>query len=200
MICKDHGHIWQTFTHGGKPTAVTFRCNREGCKKEYKKVLHGAELEEYENWHKKKWEKSGEMHRLWHDFLRISLADENDAFGPDKWKCEGYEMMGLMEDFAERNPDAHCIGIDDSCHASSDMLLVPHYQDNMLWGTSVVVATQCDGQKPTKFFLYPGHTKALIKALLEIMSHYRGNDFQLYEKPMPVAPPGPFEEQKDEST
>lgn len=131
------------------------------------------------------------IHKVFHEFckkfykykrVRITgLLKKHKVFGNSKyhnvrdgWKYAGYKLMQEVEKFAEKYPkDIEVVNIDDSCHASSSLVLIHHIpttgpDKGKNWGTTAIVVTQCDGQPPCEFFMYPGHQKSFISALRKV--------------------------------
>jgi len=105
---------------------------------------------------------SGDMHKLYHKYCReVGRLKESDR--------TGYEFMEWMQCFSKRNPAVLRVGVDDDCHAGSDVYLIPHESRYELWGVTVLYIPQCTGEKPIRFFLYPNHLRAMMKAL-EVMA------------------------------
>jgi hypothetical protein len=103
-------------------------------------------------------------HRAHDDFLKRFRFYVNGSWG--SFKYEGAELLDKVHDWAAKWPlDVALCGIDDSWHSSSDVVLILHRKGTRLWGTTCYVLTQCDGQKPVEFFLYPGHAHGLMEAL-----------------------------------
>ena len=102
------------------------------------------------------------IHTTYHDFTK-HFKDNN------KFKYNGWDMMVKLEKWAQHFPkDVALCRIDDSFHASSTLGLISHKDSGEYWGTTVVVVTQCDGQNPCEFFLYPENARELIKGLAKV--------------------------------
>lgn len=85
------------------------------------------------------------------------------------WKYEGYELMERIGRWAKKYPkDVFVCGIDDTVFTSSDIVFILHRIKRKLWGTSVVVITQCDNLPPKEFFMYPGHRAGIQMALAQM--------------------------------
>jgi hypothetical protein len=119
------------------------------------RILFGSSLDKSEN-----------VHWLWHKFLR-QMQDEKDRW---KWTPDaGYDFMLKVERFAERYSKegiriAHC---DDSHFTNSDLVVVQHKTPKEWMGLSVVMLSQCSGQPPAEFFLYPEDVDGLLDVLRE---------------------------------
>lgn len=107
-----------------------------------------------------------EMHKLgW--LYQKQFLDKKQEF-----KLKGYPLMQKLERFATAHPEVILLRCDDSWHAGSSIMLIPHETKTEYWGTTVVVAPQCKG-KPEEIFLYPSHATAFHKALTTIVNKQR---------------------------
>jgi hypothetical protein len=77
----------------------------------------------------------------------------------------GYGLMGQIDKFIAKNPQIIECHVDDDYHAGSSIYLIPHEDQYKLWGVSCMYVPQCTGEKPIRFFLYPGHLNGLIEGL-----------------------------------
>jgi len=138
-----------------------------------------------EIWARKKADLSDEVesqrqNRVCHEFDRTFRVLENRpvTIGGKKvkslvdtgWKYEGYEFMSRVRKWAKKYPnDVYICGIDDAHFASSDIVFILHRPSpKRIWGTTVIVITQCDGKPPKEFFMYPGHASGILETLQEI--------------------------------
>lgn len=104
-------------------------------------------------------------HRANDDFNR-TFRGKQDKAGPLEWLYQGADLQDRIHDWAEKWPqDVAICGIDDSHFTSSDVVFILHRKGKKLWGTTVYVITQCDGQPPMEFFMYPGHARWMERAL-----------------------------------
>jgi len=118
----------------------------------------------HKQWIKDMGKRSDAMHRVSHIFQRKFFEK-----GTGAWKWTGYSLMCKMEKWAKKYPeDVFCAGIDDSHFCGSDIYFILHRDGKMNWGTSVVVITQCDGQPPCQYFMYPGHLTGILDVLKKI--------------------------------
>jgi hypothetical protein len=89
-----------------------------------------------------------------------------------EWKYKAYDLMTRVRKWAKKYPkDVMVCRIDDSYNASSDLVFILHRIGRRLWGTSCYTITQCDGQPPNEWFMYPSHREGIQKALA-IMAKY----------------------------
>jgi hypothetical protein len=100
------------------------------------------------------------IHRIFHDFQR--KFDSRSAGGEE---YSGYPMMKAVGKWAKKHPSVVIVGCDDDYHAGSDLVLIPHEDKYQLWGVTVLYIPQCTGEKPIRFFLYPGHLQWLLEGL-----------------------------------
>lgn len=124
----------------------------------------------YRSFQAMKNEKRPKMHRVNDDFFRRFRVKGGG------WKWSGPELMDHVTKWAKKYPrDVHIAGIDDTFFAGSYLVLVLHRVGNRLWGTTVYVLTQCDGEPPKEFFMYPGHALCLRRAL-QVLEGYKPYD------------------------
>lgn len=92
------------------------------------------------------------------------------------WRWKGYELMKRVEKYVKTHPEILVAGVDDDYFASSDLVLIPHNDEetNRYFGTSVLYVPQCTGEDPVRFFLYPDHARNLVDALETLSKTYRG--------------------------
>lgn len=153
--------VWN-LRHGVKPSffficKCGWRLDRKATPKETAAVL--KEAREFLH-------NSREMHRLGRLYQKQFLDDHQE------FKLTGYPLMQKLERFAMAHPEVTLLRCDDSWHAGSSIMLIPHETKTEYWGTTVVVAPQCKG-KPEEIFLYPIHAMALHKALTTIVNKQR---------------------------
>ena len=141
-------------------------------------------------------EHGNRIHAVWHKFSNfIANAYGKDLYGP--WQVNkiknketgkthtmryrsfneyelstrlvGYEVMCRVKKWVNRYcPEIRMVHCDDSCHAGSDILLIPHPEH----GITVIFIPQCTGIQ-NQFFLYEGHYKMLMKELKEMGKIYK---------------------------
>jgi len=142
---------------------VTFRCS---CGETKTRRPTKAEI----RWLKDEWAESSRIHRVWHNFVRRFREKESGA-----WKyTDNADLQERVEKWAERYPkDVRIVGCDDSYFSTSLLVLVEHQTAKSYMGTTVVFLSQCSGDPPAEFFLYPGHTQALLEALKDVRSKAR---------------------------
>lgn len=152
------------------PLTLGERCDKCGDRQD-----RAATAKERLKYHKYRLEcdrHSKAIHKLWHKFMDEFIDFDQPI--EKRWKYRGYDMMERVAKFAKKHPEVKITGCDDSYHAGSDIVLVPHIDSlakdkrDRYWGTTVIVIPQCDGQYPCEFFLYPGHKKDLLKALRDL--------------------------------
>ena len=102
------------------------------------------------------------IHGVWYKFVEKFMTP-NGGF-----KYNGYDFMKCIERFVKKVPEIEILRCDDSAQASSYLVLIPHQTKAEFHGTTVVYIPQCTSEPPTSFFLYPNHTKNLIKKLQKI--------------------------------
>jgi len=79
----------------------------------------------------------------------------------------GYDAMCRAEKYASKHKEIIVVGCDDAVFASSDIVLVPHEDNDGYWGTTVLFIPQCTTDKG-QFFLYPNHLNNLLEVLQKI--------------------------------
>ena len=181
-----HKHRWAVMSHRG--AYVTKRCNIKGCDiimPEQK--MTPSELRKHKIEQSKLRERSNQIHKIFWDFGRtfykfkkVEVSKELRQKYPtmytskyqdvrDGWKWKSYDLMQRIEKWAEKYPkDVQVCRIDDSFFASSSLVMITHRVGNKIFGTSIVVVTQCDGQPPCEFFVYPSHREGIQEALAKI--------------------------------
>lgn len=163
--CPDGNHDWRRAWVRGLDVLgeVCDRCcaSRERTMTPAERKYHD---ERYGDTFCNKSSKEHNIHWLWHKFLRLMKDDK----GQWKWTPEtAYKVMQKAERFARKHAkDGICIvGCDDSHFTGSDLVIVHHKDQDKWMGLSVVVLSQCSGQPPAEFFLYPNHVDSLMAAL-----------------------------------
>jgi len=130
---------------------VTLSCD---CGEEKERPATKAETKKFKADFKKHKQECNQMHKVWHNFSKNFY---NDKY---QFKWSSYEMMCKVGKWAKKYPkDVFTLDIDDGCHTGSDIVFILHRINNRLWGVSVVVITQSDGQMPNHYFMYPSHLK-----------------------------------------
>jgi hypothetical protein len=164
--CKKHVWKWQSRTN----TEETQRCAKCGKFRTVKlskqrQAAHRREMKEMMNP-----KPEHDLHRVYHRFTHL-FGD--GMFKP--WVDTGYELMQKVQRWAKNYPDdVHIVGCDDDYHCGADLVLIEHKpkkpkKGKYEWfGVTVVYIPQCSGEKPIRFFLYPGHQIELEKKLKEI--------------------------------
>jgi hypothetical protein len=119
--------------------------------------------------------KKDNIHTLFHKMLH--------QFGDGKlgFKESGFDLMCALDKFVAKNKEIIDCGVDDDYHTSSNLYLIPHEDDYQLWGVTCLYVPQCTGEKPIRFFLYPGHLKGLIEGLQEMAKRCRLHGNRLLE-------------------
>lgn len=151
--CK---HKWWSPSVCG--TELTFRC--KNCSEEHTREMTKAENSEWKRYLKHSDVQTNKMHKLGHAVRKVI---ENNP-GP-----LAYEKPLSTKQFK----DVIVVGVDDDYHASSDLLLIPHENDEQYWGTTVWYMPQCTGEAPIAFFLYEGHAKQLYTELGKILVRHK---------------------------
>jgi len=159
---KEHKHRWKLVYTVGFDT-IGFECF---CKEKMERKATPAEEKRIRADHARREKESARMHKVNWDF------DQN--FKDEKgWKYKSYDLMTRVRKWAQKWPkDVIVCRIDDSVNANSDIVFVLHRIGQRLWGTTCYTITQCDGQPPNEWFMYPGHRAGIQKAL-EVMAGYK---------------------------
>lgn len=100
-----------------------------------------------------------QIHSIWHSYLKLQEKNKDKI---------GYDYIKIVEKWAKKYPSVQIVTCDDSCHATSRLVLIPHEIEDEYWGTSVVYMPQCTEEKSIDFFLYPHHCSDLLKHLNDI--------------------------------
>lgn len=188
-VIKKHRHHWKWASRRGD--FIEFRCNRDGCdarKPERKMTPH--EIKRFKAQDAKSQAERDQMHSVGWDFQKTFYKYKRVEVNPelrkkfpkmykskyqdvrDGWKWTSYTLMTRVREWAKKYPeDVIVCRIDDSFFASSDLVFILHRVKRRLWGTTVVVIPQCDGQPPCEYFMYPSHREGIQKAL-EKMSKF----------------------------
>lgn len=137
----------------------SFSCK---CGEKYERDTTKSEQQKAARDYKKRVALSDKANKVWREFVK-KFRDGG------AWNWEGAELQSRVEQWAEKYPDDVMVhGIDDSHFCSSDIVFVLHRVKKRLWGTTCVVITQCDGQPPCEFFMYPGHRFGIQNALVKM--------------------------------
>jgi len=158
----EHKHRWEvTYSIGIVTLGLECPCGekmeRPATKAESRKLKADQDYREAE---------SAQMHKANWDFDK-NFKDEKG------WKYKSYDLMTRVRKWAKEWPkDVIVCRIDDSHNANSDLVFVLHRVGRRLWGTTCYTITQCDGQPPNEWFMYPGHRAGIQKAL-QVMAGFR---------------------------
>jgi hypothetical protein len=101
-----------------------------------------------------------ELHKIFYSYC--GLFPKNPAKN-----LKGYAAMEAVKKWATKHPTVRMVRVDDSFHANSDLIFIPHETKRKYMGTTVVFIPQCTGEEPIEFFLYP---KAVTK-LQEVLKY-----------------------------
>lgn len=154
-----HEHAWErAFTRADK--FVGERCK---CGAERERPATKAEKGEF----KLVWARGKAIHALWH------CVSKRFKKGPKEWKEQGWDLIENLEAFAAKHPEIRMARVDDSSFSNSELVFVPHSYDSKklgcaYMGTTAVFVSQCAGDPPVEFFMYPGHLRNVIKTLQDI--------------------------------
>jgi len=103
-----------------------------------------------------------ELHRLSRAFEK-ALGDEY-----------GYEAMLIARRWAKKHPARIFVArIDDGHFCGSNIVFLTNETEQQYWGASAWVIPQCTGEKPMRFFLYPGDSDSLLEALTAVRKRER---------------------------
>jgi hypothetical protein len=163
------------------------KIDQEKCNHKKRQVLVGGQNKIIKcNTCEKRWEVpfNAEEKRLWlertkkedqrlKDIHTLGWAFHKAFYRDGTWKYSGYKMMKQVEKFAKKHPEVILLSCDDSYHAGSMIVLIPHRSKEEYWGTTVVSIPQCTGEPPLEMFLYPGHAMEIERALHIVNQEYR---------------------------
>lgn len=112
--------------------------------------------------------------------------------GTSAFTLQGFDLMEAVEKWADKWPDRVLItSCDDMSFTSSLMVFITGDEPNGgYWGTHCIVISQCDGQPPKEFFMYPGHSQGVLDVLNNIQKRHR--------RARGIRRPWPFKESKYE--
>lgn len=150
-----------------KNRQISFFCKK--CKKNVERVMTAREYDLFRQVDQAGDVANSAIHNLWHTFSKI-FRDREDS----KWKWSGWDMMVRVKKLLpSKLKGVITLRCDDSVHANSDLLLIPHatYWKGRLdyyWGTTVVYIPQCSGEQPISFFFYGSHLKRIVPMLTKI--------------------------------
>lgn len=175
---RKHRHVMATVAWCGKE--IEKKC--KSCDYRSKRPMTKREQANFDKSQKRLTERTNKLHKVWHEFSAKFMAFKDTGpitiggktykknMNRDGWKYQGFDFMERVERWAKKYPkDVYVLRIDDSYHASSDLVFVLHRSgERTNWGTSVVVITQCDGIPPKEYFMYPGHAKGIAEVLNKI--------------------------------
>jgi len=99
-----------------------------------------------------------DTHNVWHDFCRKFNAPKGG------YKYSGYKFQQRVEEWAKQYPDVKIVTCDDSHHATSILVLIPHKTKQSYMGITVIFIPQFGGDI-SRSFLYNHNRMNLIKAL-----------------------------------
>jgi hypothetical protein len=162
-VIKDHKHkLQKAWTRGYD--FVGLRC--KNCEYEIERKATPFEKKRIRADHERGEARSAAMHKLNWEFGKMFMNPRWKPGENSKWKYQGYDLMTRIRKWAKKYPkDVIVCNIDDSYNASSDLVFVLHRIGRTLWGTTCYTITQCDGQPPHEWFMYPGHRKGIQEAL-----------------------------------
>lgn len=177
-----HKHQWKkAYTRGYDFIGLDCECGekieRKATPRERRKIRTDQKRQEAQSakMHGVNWE-FAEKFKKYEDRgpLKIGKTTLKHNFVPVGWKYGGYDLMTRIRKWAKKYPkDVIVCGIDDSYNASSDLVFILHRIGKRLWGTTCYTVTQCDGQPPNEWFMYPGHRKG-IQGALQAMAGFKG--------------------------
>jgi hypothetical protein len=131
------------------------------------KLTHGV-WHKFSNWLIKTY--GQDLHGEWLYLDNINKKYKYRLFDDAKLakRLVGYDVMSRVESYCKRYcPEIKILSCDDSVHASSTLLLIPH----PTMGITVIFIPQCTGIQ-NQFFLYKRHCENLIDALTEMKQVY----------------------------
>lgn len=138
---------------------------------EFKKVIKSHTVyHKFQKWVTKNFGK--DLYGEWQYFAgtkyRYRFLDE----GKLSQRLVGYEVMCKVERYVKRYlPEIKIIRCDDSVHAGSDILMIPHPKH----GITIIFIPQCTNVQ-NQFFLYDQHHKEFVDTLIEMKSVYQSYD------------------------
>lgn len=159
-LCKTKPHLWKMAgSHGPlRKLVAQDRCSR--CGEFRQREPTKKERAEHREW-LKELRRPMEIHKISHAFTRATE------------EMSGYPMMTAARRWADKHPERVMVSrVDDDFHAGSLLAFITHEvpkgPKKTWFGVSVHYIPQCTGEKPIRFFLYPGHVDELIDTLQKI--------------------------------
>lgn len=156
-IAPCENHIWGLGSHTS--SAVVEKCAVCGASRG--RPATKREQSDFRREWKRMQKRVAQIHHIYHDF-------ELRFHSPGGWIAQGGRLMQLVERWAKHKPTVTNCRVDDSCHAGSDLYLIPHECPGEYWGTTVLYIPQCTGEKPVEFFLYPCDLNNLLAKLQRV--------------------------------
>lgn len=136
----------------GKEAQYHCKCNQTVHTIKLTKTQLKRRYEEFPFLNKKK----KHIHTIFH-YVQEQLHKNKDK--------EGYDVFEVMDQCIKKYPEIIDVHVDDDHHCGSSVYLIPHEDKFHLWGVTVLYVPQCTGEKPIRFFLYPGHLMSMIESL-----------------------------------
>ena len=164
LPCPNCGKAAEYISYTGNGSSMGYFCRDNiggtGCGHHFSAKPTKAERAYLKAQHSEMNRHSMAIHKTWHAFCHKFGNKEGRG-----WKYKGYEFMCAVEKWAKKYPEVQIVGVDDNHHASSSLVLVPHFDKRRhdYWGTTVVYIPQCSGEDAIDFFLYPGHLEGLVE-------------------------------------
>ena len=104
-------------------------------------------------------------HIIWNQFKAFLVANLGEDYNN---KLVGWEVIELVERYAEEHDEIRVITVEDASYTSSILVLVPHPEH----GITVIFIPQ-HSKTTNQFFLYGRHFRELTKELIEMSEIYK---------------------------
>lgn len=160
-------HKFEKGAHSYSQTDLAFRCALCG---DWAKRPHTrAEKKVLQKYTAEERKRTNQIHGTYWDFCK-NFKDNNTG----DWVADGFDLMQAIEEWADKvnkkKPERVLFGHCDDNSFTSSLIVFITGEDSAggYWGTHAVVISQCDGEPPKEFFLYPGHARTVAKVLAEI--------------------------------
>lgn len=150
-----HKHRWRVTSFSYPPNAkIGERCRCGEHRERAPKFFETLALDRYRRSQDRAHSK---MFVANHDFGRLFKNDDGT------WKYQGYELMELVEQWAERYDGVHLLHCDDATHANSTICIIENQMSNEWMGLMVYVIPQ--HHAPCGYFLYPEDHDSMLVCL-----------------------------------
>lgn len=151
-ITQKHRHKWELSSYGAGQ--LTYSC---ACKATKTRTPTNEELVRYEYLGDLLMK---DLHGVYHEYKKAAATTADD------------DLESLAETLSAKYPGmVDNVGVDDTHFTSSCIIVIHHGTGDNYMGASCIMISQCSGQEPAEWFVYPGHAFHLA----DIMDKVAGN-------------------------